>query len=168
MQPEALSTSEITFIVTPVKWFISTWYKINFIRCCTRLGTKIGTNIEKVGVHLSPQCFFGSIQQIKFDKWYILISRCRVIIVQVAPLVICQQLICFWEELPNFYFLAIELIYVSLQNTLARLSFLLSGQDMLMNSKYQFRIWTIYGNNIMIKWVVMIMLSMVRQMLREN
>ena len=73
-----------------------------------------------------------------------------------------KQLIVCWEELPDFYFLAIELIYVSLQNTLARLSFLLSSQDMLMNSKYQFRIWTIYGNNIMIKWVVMIMLSMVR------
>ena len=33
-----------------VQMFLSTWNEINFIRCCTRLGTRIGTNIERVGV----------------------------------------------------------------------------------------------------------------------
>ena len=34
------------------QFFISNWYEINFIRCCTRWGTGIGTNLERVGVKL--------------------------------------------------------------------------------------------------------------------
>ena len=32
--------------------FISTWNEINFIRCCTRWGNRIGTNPERVAVKL--------------------------------------------------------------------------------------------------------------------
>ena len=43
--------------------FISTWCEINFIKCCTRWGTGIGTNLKRVGVKLcfSPMFFWSKI-----------------------------------------------------------------------------------------------------------
>ena len=97
--------------------FISTWYEINFIRCCTRWGTRIGTNIERVGVKMFfLQFFFGSIYQRKFDKMSRFISGCRVLIGRVALSVFSSSWLFVGKNFLIFIFCQYNCFYISSTN----------------------------------------------------
>ena len=115
--------------------FISTWNDINFIRCCTRRGTIISTNIEKVCVKKNFLWLFGARKQLKFDKRYQLIFWCCFVIERVALFVFSSIwlfvghnfLICIFRQYNHFLYLFSKIWRGR--------HLLLRSQDWLMKSK---------------------------------
>ena len=98
--------------------FISNRFEINYIRFGTRWHTRIGKNIKRVGISFFSLLFLWRkitlyiLYYISIDLW-MLCHHWKSRFIRLF-----KQLIFCWEELPDFNFLYIELLYVSLQQIL--------------------------------------------------